>query len=132
MARFEAHRRQLIAQRRVRTVLLVAGFLVAIVVSANVAQLLPDKLAAGLPKVGGYIQAITPNLKWPVLFAGTKTEGSLAYWYFNLPKYLLLLLETVNMALFATCLGTTGAMLLCFPASRNLCAAPGSTPPRGG
>ena len=96
MARFEAHRRQLIAQRRVRTVLLVAGFLVAIVVSANVAQLLPDKLAAGLPKVGGYIQAITPNLKWPVLFAGTKTEGSLAYWYFNLPKYLLLLLETIS------------------------------------
>ena len=124
VARFEAHRRELIAQRRLQTLLLAACFIVAVVVSANVADLLPGKLAAGLPKVGGYIEAITPTLKLPVLFGGIKTEGSLAYWYFNLPKYLRLLLETVNMALFATCLGTTGAMLLCFPASRNLVRSP--------
>ena len=106
---------------RRRDSLIVAIVLIAgLGISANVAQLFPAKLAAGLPKVGDYLYTILPTLHTQVLFQDTKTEGSLAYWYFNLPKYLSLLLETINMALIGTALGVTGALVLCFAGSRNL------------
>jgi phosphonate transport system permease protein len=120
VARFEAHRSQLLAQRRWRMILFWVVLVGLLAVSANFAQVLPGRLAEGLPKVADYIVTILPKLDFPVLLEGTKTEGSLAYWYFNLPKYLRLLVETVNMALIATCVGTTAAVLLSFPAARNL------------
>ncbi len=120
VARFEAHRRELLDQRRRQAALFWLAFLVLLALSVDRAQFFPGKLADGLPRVTGYVEAILPRLDPGALLAGAKTEGSLAYWYFNLPKYLRLLAETVNMALIATCLGATAATLLCFPAARNL------------
>lgn len=117
---FERHRGELAAQRRRQSFLFGAIFLLVLGLSVNFAQFLPERLVEGLPKVGSYLYAITPSLELPLLFAGIKTEGSLAYWYFRLPQYLWLLAQTVNMALIATCLGATFACLLSFPASRNL------------
>ncbi|WP_159716513.1 phosphonate ABC transporter, permease protein PhnE [Geminicoccus flavidas] len=117
---FERHRQELRAKRRRGAILFWAILLVAVAVSVNVAQFFPQRLLAGLPRVGDYLFATLPELRPDVLFEGTRTEGSLAYWYFNLPKYLLLLAETINMALIGTALGTTGALILCFPASHNL------------
>ncbi len=117
---FERHRTELRASKRTATVLYGGLFLLALAASVYISNFFPDKLAAGAPKLGDYLYDILPILNADVLFADTKTEGSLAYWYFNLPKYLQLLVETVNMALFATVLGTVGGFLLCFPASRNL------------
>lgn len=45
----------------------------------------------------------------PIFFSDTETEGSLAYWYINLPTYATLLIEEISMALFATLLGIVGA-----------------------
>ena len=117
---FERHRAELRAAKRGTTLLYGGLFLLALAASVYISNFFPDKLAAGAPKLGDYLYDILPILNAEVLFADTKTEGSLAYWYFNLPKYLQLLAETVNMALFATVLGTVGGFLLCFPASRNL------------
>src|SRR3546814_422991 len=102
------------------TLLYAVLFLAALAGSVYISNFFPDRLAAGAPKLGDYIYDLLPVLSADHLFAGTKTEGSLAYWYFNLPKYLKLLLETVNMALFATILGTVGGLVMCFAASRNL------------
>lgn len=117
---FEVHRAQLLVARRNRTILWTLIFLVLLALSVNVSQFFPEKLANGLPKIGDYIHDTLPVLQPALLFEGTKTEGSLAYWYFNLPKYLWLLFETINIALFATLLGFIAALLLCFPASHNL------------
>ncbi len=117
---FERHWGELQAQRRRRNVILWALFLVALFVSFNVSSFLPDKLANGLPRIGDYIYDTLPVLRPDVLFADTRTEGSLAYWYFNLPKYAQLLFETVNIAIFSTLLGAVVAVTLCFAASRNL------------
>lgn len=124
VSRFETHRRELLRQRQRQALLFTAIAILVLLFSVNAAQLFPGKLLEGLPKVGSYIYAILPNLDPALLFEGTKTEGSLAYWYFNLPKYVRLLAETINMALFATCLGATGALIMCFPASRNLAPSP--------
>ncbi|MDF1585834.1 phosphonate ABC transporter, permease protein PhnE [Marinimicrococcus flavescens] len=114
---------QLRRQRQRQTLIFGAVFLVALALSIDFTRFLPDRLAAGLPRIGSYLYDTLPTLDPAVLFADSKAEGSLAYWYFNLPKYLQLLFETVNMALLGTLLGFGGGFLLCFPASRNV--APG-------
>ena len=53
------------------------------------------------------------------LFLGSKDQGSIAYWYFNLPKYLKLLFETFNMALLATIVGSALALFLSFLAATS-------------
>ncbi|WP_157505678.1 phosphonate ABC transporter, permease protein PhnE [Geminicoccus roseus] len=117
---FELHRHELMARRRRDSAIFFLALAIGLAVSLNVAQLFPERLLTGLPKVGDYIYATLPHLRPDVLFENSKTEGSLAYWYFNLPKYLRLLAETLNMALIGTALGATGALVMCFPASRNL------------
>lgn len=117
---FERHRAELERSRLGATVLYGGLFILALAAAVYISNFFPDRLAAGVPKIGDYIYDILPVLDPAVLFADTKTEGSLAYWYFNLPKYLQLLAETVNMALFATIFGAFGGFILCFPASRNL------------
>ena len=120
VARFEAHRTELIKAKRNRTILWTVLFVFLLALSMNVSQFFPEKLAAGLPKIGDYVYDTLPILKPDLLFEDHKTEGSIAYWYFNLPKYLTLLFETINIALFSTMLGALAALVLCFPASRNL------------
>lgn len=95
-------------------------FLTFLAFSVNVSQFFPEKLAAGMPKIGDYLYDILPTLELSKLHLDTKTEGSLAYWYFNLPTYLELLLQTINMAVFGTLIGAVLGFFLCFPASHNL------------
>lgn len=91
-----------------------------ILISAIVSDLSPAALAEGLPRAGEYFLRLLPALKPEALFAGTDTEGSLAYWMYRLDSWAWLLFETAQMAALATLGGTVGALLLCFPAARNL------------
>lgn len=120
VASFERHFGELSAQRQRRTLILGALFVVALIVSLDVSNFLPEKLANGLPRIGDYIYDTLPVLRPYLLFADIKTEGSVAYWYFNLPKYAKLLFETINIAIFSTLIGAVLALGLCFAASRNL------------
>jgi phosphonate transport system permease protein len=71
-------------------------------------------LVEGLPRVTEYLGRLMPVLR-------VESLGSdLASWYYAPGRWLRLLLETVLMAYLATLLGTIGALVLCFPASRNL------------
>lgn len=120
VALFERHRAEQIRSRRGQTVLAILLFFTFLAFSINVSQFFPEKLAAGLPKIGDYLYDILPTLELSKLHLDTKTEGSLAYWYFNLPTYIQLLLQTINMAVFGTLIGAVLGFLICFPASRNL------------
>jgi len=117
---FERHRAEQLRSRRGQTVLAVVLFLAFIAFSINISQFFPERLAAGLPKIGDYIHDILPTLELSKLHLDTETEGSLAYWYFNLPNYLSLLFQTINMAFFGTLIGAVVGFFLSFPASRNL------------
>jgi len=95
-------------------------FLACLLISAWVSEAYPAALLAGLPRIGEYFAKLVPDLRWPVLFDGTQTEGSFAYWMYRANKWLWLLFETSQMAALATFGGAAVAVLLCFPAAANL------------
>ena len=122
---FERHRSELRRQRLGMNILFVGAFLLALGLSIWVSRFYPDRLAAGLPRIFEYFGTIMPNLQFDLLFEGRGTDGravpgSLTYWYSDFNVYIRLIVETIFMALTATILGATAAILLCFPASRNL------------
>lgn len=97
-----------------------AVFLVLLAVSARVSEVSPEALLAGLPRAGEYFHKLLPTLRWEVLFAGSKVEGSLAYWMYRLDAWAWLLFETSQIAALATLMGAALAGLACFPAAANL------------
>ncbi len=111
------------ARRRAR---LVAGFgggavlCAALLLSGWVSEVYPSSLLAGAPRIGEYLVKLVPDLRLPVLFGNTHTQGSLAYWMYRLDLWLWLLFETSQMAALATLGGAVLATLLCFPAAANL------------
>ncbi|MEO3472580.1 phosphonate ABC transporter, permease protein PhnE [Roseomonas sp. CAU 1739] len=117
---FQAARRQ----KRQQALLGGAILLACLLVAAWVSEAYPATLWAGLPRIGEYFAKILPDLRWASLFAGAETEGSIAFWLYRLPEWSLLILETANMAALATLMGSAAALLLAFPAARNITPSP--------
>jgi phosphonate transport system permease protein len=97
-----------------------AALLACLMASAQMSEVSPAALWDGLPRAGSYFARLIPDLRAPVLFAGTQTEGSLAYWMYRIDIWLWLLFETSQMAALATFGGACVALMLCFPAAANL------------
>ncbi|MEO1017555.1 MAG: phosphonate ABC transporter, permease protein PhnE, partial [Pseudomonadota bacterium] len=130
VAVYERHRAELSRQKRASTVLAVIIFGVCLALSIWVSRFYPERLAEGIPRIFEYFATIMPDLQWDKLFEGRDPDGkavpgSLTYWYTDLNTYLVLIFETILMAITASLLGTAGAFLLSFPASANL--APNGT-----
>ena len=106
--------------KRMQALLGGAVLLACLVVAAWVSEARPATLWAGLPRIGEYFTRILPDLRWATLFADAETEGSLAFWMYRLPEWSWLILETANMAALATLMGSAAALLLAFPAARNI------------
>ena len=115
-AAYQAARRQ----RRNATLIALAVLTACLLASAWVSEAYPATLLAGLPRIGEYLWRILPSLRWDALLSGTDTEGSLAFWFYRLDSWAWLLFETANMAALATLFGASAALLLAFPAARNL------------
>ncbi|MFN6956727.1 MAG: phosphonate ABC transporter, permease protein PhnE, partial [Acetobacteraceae bacterium] len=112
----------LAARRAKRLQALLGGAILlgCLLAAAWMSEVHPATLWAGLPRIGEYFARILPDLRWAVLFADAKTEGSLAFWMYRLPEWSWLILETANMAALATLMGSAAALLLAFPAARNI------------
>jgi len=111
------------ARRRARLIGTLGGGIVlcsALLLAAWVSEAYPSSLINGAPRIGEYFWKLLPDLRASVLFAGTHTQGSLAYWMYRLDIWLWLLFETSQMAALATLSGAVLAALLCFPAAINL------------
>lgn len=108
--RFAGERRT----RRLWTLLQVAVFALALAGSIMVSNFNLAGLLNGLPKAWTYIAGTLPELRWQTLGA------DLADWYWGLRFWLRLLVETILMGFVGTVLGGAVALILCFPASRNL------------
>lgn len=96
------------------------ALLAALLLSAWISEAYLSSLIAGAPRIGEYFTKLVPDLRLPVLFAGTTTQGSFAYWMYRADSWLWLLFETSQMAALATLGGAVLAVLLCFPAAANL------------
>jgi phosphonate transport system permease protein len=104
-------------QKRVRTIwTLVYGalFVAAIAGSVMVSGFSLPRLMTGLPKAWNYIHGTLPTLTLENLW------GDISEWYWGIGYWLRLLFETVLMGFVGTAFGGVAALLLCFPASRNL------------
>jgi phosphonate transport system permease protein len=115
-AAFQAQRRQ----RRMASLFGLAVLAALLLLAARISEFYPSSLVAGLPRVGEYFYKLLPSLRWDALFAGTGTEGSIAFWFYRLDDWAWLLLQTSQMAALATLAGAAVALLLAFPAARNL------------
>lgn len=107
---FAAERRR----KRLWSLLQFGLFAIALAGSIVVSDFNPNGLMNGLPKAWNYIAGTLPTLSLETLGA------DLADWYWGLRFWLRLLVETILMGFVGTVLGGAVALLLCFPASRNL------------
>lgn len=108
--RFAAERRR----KGLWTLLQLGLFAIALAGSIVVSDFNLNGLMNGLPKAWNYIAGTVPKFSLATL--GT----DLADWYWGLRFWLRLLVETILMGFVGTALGGAVALLLCFPASRNL------------
>ena len=67
-----------------------------------------------------FLTRLVPELRGEVLFRGTDTPGSLSAWFYDLPRWLDAIRETLEMAALATVFGAIGATLASFLSARNL------------
>ena len=114
-----SHNKSLIRKKRFLNISLITLLLIGITLSSKIIDFNSSNLLNGIPRLGDYVSQILPSLETNNLFLSSKDKGSIAYWYFNLPKYLKLLFETFNMALLATIIGSTLALFLSFLAAKN-------------
>ena len=114
-----SHNKSLIRKKRFWNISLIAIILIGVILSSKIIDINSTNLLNGVPRLGDYVSQILPSLETSNLFLSSKDQGSIAYWYFNLPKYLKLLFETFNMALLATIVGSTLALFLSFLAAKN-------------
>ena len=113
---FQARRRQ----RALAWCATAAVLTFLVLLTGWVAEASPAALAAGLPRAGEYLVKLIPDLRLDVLFEGTKTQGSLAYWMYRADLWVWQLFETSQIAALATLIGAALAFPLCFPAAANL------------
>ena len=107
-----------IVARRARMVVglvVVAGLAI---LSGWMAEIRPGTFVANIGNFTNYIAQILPPLTLSNL------GPDLAAWYWNLPKWLGLLGETLLIAYLGTLAGAIGAFALCFLASANLVRSP--------
>ena len=114
-----SHNKSLIRKKRFWNISLITLLLIGITLSSKIIDINSSNLLNGIPRLGDYVSQILPSLETNNLFLSSKDKGSIAYWYFNIPKYLKLLFETFNMALLATIIGSTLALFLSFLAAKN-------------
>tara|TARA_S200000501_G_scaffold313037_1_gene304270 strand:+ start:790 stop:1659 length:870 start_codon:yes stop_codon:yes gene_type:complete len=114
-----SHNKSLIRKKRFWNISLITILLIGVTLSSKIIDINSSNLLNGIPRLGDYISQILPSLETSNLFLSSKDQGSIAYWYFNLPKYLKLLFETFNMALLATIVGSTLALFFSFLAAKN-------------
>ena len=114
-----SHNKSLIRKKRFWNISIITLLLIGVTLSSKIIDINSSNLLNGIPRLGDYVSQILPSLETSNLFLSSKDQGSIAYWYFNLPKYLKLLFETFNMALLATIVGSTLALFLSFLAAKN-------------
>ena len=114
-----SHNKSLIRKKRFWNISLITLLLIGLTLSSKIIDINSSNLLNGIPRLGDYVSQILPSLETSNLFLSSNDQGSIAYWYFNLPKYLKLLFETFNMALLATIIGSTLALFLSFLAAKN-------------
>lgn len=121
VAAIESEWRQTIRKSRLQTfawVILVSIILLGSVELSAVGKSSVD--ADWMDRIASFVDRLIPDLKADALFAGRQVDGSLASWFYDLPRWLEAMRETVAMAFVGTVVGGLMALGLSFQAAANL------------
>jgi phosphonate transport system permease protein len=88
--------------------------------SAVIAQVDLPKLMDGWPNIAAFFTQFLPDLQAPRLMDDVRTEGSLAYWFYDAGKWGQSILTSINMAVLGTVLAVVSGLGLGLLSARNL------------
>lgn len=121
VADFEGLRRRTLRRRRLESLAGLLAFSVVLLISFQRSQFFSSDIGSDpLGRIGDFLSRLVPDLKGEVLLADRRTTGSLSWWFYDLPVWLKLGWQTVEMAIVATVLGSLGALMASFLCARNL------------
>ncbi|WP_439545715.1 phosphonate ABC transporter, permease protein PhnE [Sandarakinorhabdus sp.] len=125
VADFEARRRALLLRQRLQGAVVALALSVLLGASFHVSDFFDGNHGGDpLARIGDLITLLVPKLQAEMLLAGPGTAGSLANWFYDWPRWVALLWETVQIAIVSTVFGTVGGSLAALLASKNLSPAP--------
>jgi len=114
VARYESRRQEMRQGRRKQEILFAVIFGLAFLISLYVGEVRIDHFIEGLPGLFNYISDTLPPIRPDHIIEDVRE------WYWAFGKWMGLLFDTIVIAFLGTLLGTLGALVFCFPASRNL------------
>ena len=114
--RFRAHRARTLLKHGIGWIV----FLGVLSLAAHVSEFSIGKLLQGLARLGEFFGLLAPDLSVGELFEGPRAQGSLAYWFYDWRDWASLILQTIEIAILSTAIGSALAFALSFPAARNL------------
>ncbi len=118
---FEALRRRTLRRQRLRALAGLLIFSAVLLVSFQRSQFFSSDIGGDpLGRIGTFLSRMIPDLEPSALAADSRTKGSLAWWFYDLPVWLKLGWQTVEMAIVATVLGAVGGLIASFLCARNL------------
>jgi phosphonate transport system permease protein len=120
VARFEAERARALSRARMESALWIVGLSALLWGATHFSGIGEQTIGEGpLSRIAGFLGQLNPNLRPEALFDGPDRAGSLAHWFYDLPRWVAAAFETLQMAALATCFGAVGAVLLATLASRT-------------
>ena len=121
VADFEALRRRTLRRKRLEALAGLLLFSALLLVSFQRSHFFSSDIGGDpLGRIGDFLTRMIPDLKGEVLLADRRTDGSLSWWFYDLPVWLKLGWQTVEMAVVATVLGAAGGLAASFLCARNL------------
>lgn len=121
VSEFEAHRRRVLRRQRLEALVGLLVFSGVLLVSFQRSQFFSSDIGGDpLGRIGDFLARMVPDLKGEALLADSQTSGSLAWWFYDLPVWLKLGWQTVEMAIVATVLGAAGGLIAGLLSARNL------------
>jgi phosphonate transport system permease protein len=122
---FEHRRRRALTRQRLGQAGVILGVSALLAGSFHVSGFFEGNHGSDpLGRILALFDRMAPDLSAEHLLADRRTKGSLANWYYDLPRWLALLWETVQIAVVATVFGALGGLMTSFIASKNLSPAP--------
>lgn len=118
---FEALRRRTLRRQRLQALAGLLVFSAILLVSFQRSQFFSSDIGGDpLGRIATFLSRMIPDLEVSVLAADKQTKGSFAWWFYDVPLWLKLGWQTVEMAIVATVLGALGGLLASFLCARNL------------
>ena len=122
---FEAQRRVTLLRQRTQQVVVLIGFSALIAVCFHVSGFFSGSQGSDpWGRIANLLNIMIPDLQPEALFEDRGTAGSLSSWFYDMPTWLSLLWETVQIAVVATLFGIFCGFWASLLASKNLSPSP--------